>query len=466
MTNLHFKVAYYLFHFICTSATIAFICFCLYKYSQNDDVSQVTFQEFHKKKDNLYPSVSICLSSIFYEEKLKSYGDGINISTYTDFMSGEYWDDRIEKVDYDNVTLNFSNYLLGIGMWTPDWRYLKGDKYFLYDHRKAIKRTHKNISLPTDEMDEWIPHFYNSYRGASQKCFTVDIPYTPLQKVWTFGIVFDGNIFPGGIRPSYYEFGVKVHYPGQFLDSKMQKYVWKEMNSNSSEYVTMRFKIQKLEVMKHRETHNFKCNMKLKESDESKMLEKIREVGCKPPWWKEILAFPFCRSKEKLKMFSEFNMTDYIPACQSIQKILYTYQEFEIVEDWTQEWTDEIDNIYEVLLEFQDGTYMEIQQVRDYSIQDVVGDIGGYLGLFLGFAILQIPELIFRIYFWIDGVLSTNKIIMNPKNEKLPSQEENECMSKCSTEVLNRKIDQNMADIDTMKTTLDEIRAQIYRLPT
>ena len=154
MSNLHFKVAYYLFHFICTSATIAFICFCLYKYSQNDDVSQVTFQEFHKKKDNLYPSVSICVSSIFYEENLKSYGDGINISTYTDFMNGEYWDDRIVKVDYDNVTLNFSNYLLGVGMWTPDWRYLKGDEYFLYDHRKAIKRTHKNISWPTDEMED------------------------------------------------------------------------------------------------------------------------------------------------------------------------------------------------------------------------------------------------------------------------------------------------------------------------
>ena len=102
----------HLFQFICTSATIAFICFCLYKYSQNDDVSQVTFQEFHKKKDNLYPSVSICVSSIFYEENLKSYGDGINISTYTDFMNGEYWDDRIVKVDYDNVTLNFSNYII------------------------------------------------------------------------------------------------------------------------------------------------------------------------------------------------------------------------------------------------------------------------------------------------------------------------------------------------------------------
>ena len=159
-------------------------------------------------------------------------------------------------------------------------------------------------------------------------------------------------------------------------------------------------------------------------------------------------------------------MTDYIPACQSIQKILYTYQEFKIIEDWTQEWLDEIDSIYEVLLEFQDGTYMEIQQVRDYSIQDVVGDIGGYLGLFLGFAILQIPELIFRIYFWIDGVLSKKQLSINPISEKLQTQEANECNANCSTEALNRKIDQNVADIDTMKRTLDEIRAQIYRLST
>ena len=74
MKNLHFKVAYYLFHFICTSATIAFICFCLYKYSLNDDVSQVTFQEFHKEKDNLYPSLTICTSYIFFNESFKSYG--------------------------------------------------------------------------------------------------------------------------------------------------------------------------------------------------------------------------------------------------------------------------------------------------------------------------------------------------------------------------------------------------------
>ena len=116
MSNLHFRIAYYIFHFICTSATLGFICFCLHKYFQNDDVSQVTFQEFHAKEDNLYPSLSICVPSTFNEEKLNSYGEGINITSYADFMNGEYWDDRMVKVDYGNVTANFSNYLLGVGM--------------------------------------------------------------------------------------------------------------------------------------------------------------------------------------------------------------------------------------------------------------------------------------------------------------------------------------------------------------
>ena len=461
MSNLHFRIAYYSFHFICTSATIGFICFCLYKYSQNGDVSQVTFQEFHAQEENLYPSLTICVSSIFYEEKLKSYGEGINVSTYTGFMNGEYWDDRMINVDYDNVTTNFSNFFLGVGMWTPDWRYLKGEEYFLYDHRKVVKENIRNPNVSTVEMNEWTPDFYNSYRDSSQKCFTVDIPFMMQKKVWTFGIVFDSYIFPERIRPYYYEFGVKVHYPGQFLDSKMQKYVWKQKNSDSPEYVTMRFKIQKLEVMKHRKTKTSQCNTNLRGNDERKMLGKIKEVGCKPPWWKEIDDFPVCKSKEKIKTFTKFNVSNYVPACQSVEKILYAYQEFDIVEDWTQEWLDEVHKAFEVMLEFQDATYMEIRQVRDYSIQDVVGDIGGYLGLFLGFAILQIPEFLFRIYFWIEEVIAKKKTNIISISEKCNQHETNETMARCCIEAMNRKLEQNIADINTIKKTLDDIRIQV-----
>ena len=92
----------------------------------------------------------------------------------------------------------------------------------------------------------------------------------------------------------------------------------------------------------------------------------------------------FVKDKEKIKAFSKLNPTRYVPACQSIHKILETYHESEIIEFWKQDWLNEVYSLFEVMLEFQDGTYMEIRQIRAYSLQALVGDIGGYLGLFLG----------------------------------------------------------------------------------
>ena len=179
------------------------------------------------------------------------------------------------------------------------------------------------------------------------------------------------------------------------------------------------------------------------------------------PWWKEINDFPICKSKEEVKTFTKFNVSSYVPACQSVEKILYAYQEFDIVEDWTQEWLDEVHKAFEVMLEFQDATYMEIHQVRDYSIQDVVGDIGGYLGLFLGFAILQIPEFLFRVYFWIEGIIAKKKTNIIPISEKLNNHETNETMARSHIEAMNRKLEQNIVDVNTMKKTLDDIRIQV-----
>ena len=38
-----------------------------------------------------------------------------------------------------------------------------------------------------------------------------------------------------------------------------------------------------------------------------------------------------------------------------------------------------------------DDSFKQIKEKRDYEIQDMFGDIGGYIGLFLGYALLNIP---------------------------------------------------------------------------
>ena len=39
------------------------------------------------------------------------------------------------------------------------------------------------------------------------------------------------------------------------------------------------------------------------------------------------------------------------------------------------------------------STYHVTQQIRAYDMESLIGDAGGYMGLFLGYAILHMPTL-------------------------------------------------------------------------
>ena len=36
----------------------------------------------------------------------------------------------------------------------------------------------------------------------------------------------------------------------------------------------------------------------------------------------------------------------------------------------------------------------EIEEIKDFGFEDFVSDLGGFIGIFLGFSMLQIPQLL------------------------------------------------------------------------
>ena len=42
--------------------------------------------------------------------------------------------------------------------------------------------------------------------------------------------------------------------------------------------------------------------------------------------------------------------------------------------------------------------YLKIKQIRAYTFDSLVGNIGGYMGLFLGYAILNFPQLLMNMF--------------------------------------------------------------------
>lgn len=56
-----------------------------------------------------------------------------------------------------------------------------------------------------------------------------------------------------------------------------------------------------------------------------------------------------------------------------------------------------MNNLFAIQVNFKLKTYLEIKQIRSYSFPNLVGNIGGYMGLFLGYALLNFPALIIKL---------------------------------------------------------------------
>ena len=104
------------FRFLCILTTIVLTGWCLYKYTLDEDVSLVAFVKFNDDKQKVYPAITFCFWNPFYNQKLKRYGTGINTSTYSYFLQGILWDDRMVSIDYDDVTVSLEDYVTEMGL--------------------------------------------------------------------------------------------------------------------------------------------------------------------------------------------------------------------------------------------------------------------------------------------------------------------------------------------------------------
>ena len=247
---------------------------------------------------------------------------------------------------------------------------------------------------PDHDTPGWPPNFYLSDRGFFGKCWSVDIPYMPRKQIHSFGIVLLSDIFPNGIRPARDGFGIVIHYPGQLLKADIGTYEWKSQAEDPPFQFTMRINIEDMMVLKRRNKINSACNEQWKLDDNIIYDRILNRVHCVPPYWKmmdNVTQSTKCTSENELAMIYEEALRIktskvHLPPCTEIEKLIYNYDEFNwLVDDWAVNDTNKEQRAFEILIEFNDGTYTEISQVKAYNAQKLVGNIGGFLGLFMGY---------------------------------------------------------------------------------
>ena len=61
------------------------------------------------------------------------------------------------------------------------------------------------------------------------------------------------------------------------------------------------------------------------------------------------------------------------------------------------------DSFFEIEQTYRQTSFTEKIQTRAFTFDDLVGSCGGFIGLFLGYALIQIPELLEFTFYFMEG---------------------------------------------------------------
>ena len=386
-----FSKIQFCFNFICYLTTLSLFIFGIYKFIKNEDLCETSFKSFN---EGPYPSITVCFTNPFNEGALNKMG--LNKSIYLSYLTGNYFGDEMLNVDFNEATLNLKNVIVEAGVNQISKENNEDQGHYRY--AKITNITQTSMIWITDVI----------------KCVTLDMPLNQIDiKMVYASLAINNSIFRNIPLDNLM---LWFHYPQQlFRPVVAYKYKWPKRFNHSSPFFERTFILKSMEVL-HRRNKALKPCKYYSDYDESFKTDMMQKAGCRPPYWTNDKNLPVCTSKEKMKVFASdiylegmFGQEDpkYIPnPCVDLQKLTYTYDENDMTLQQSKIYVprleiSENDSIMVIMIDFMEKNFKEIKQVNAFGIESLIGNVGGYIGLFLGFSIIQLPNLCLDVKRWL-----------------------------------------------------------------
>ena len=211
--------------------------------------------------------------------------------------------------------------------------------------------------------------------------------------------------------------------------------------------------------------------------------EHIKSVGCKRPYQPTNYRWPVCTNKTQMKKPRTWLLTGGIPPCRGITSIHYQMGEIEKGnfpmplqgKDWKY-W-------FGITLRFFNRRFRTTLQKKEVDFQNLVGYVGGYVGMIMGFALVQIPELMFATLIYVkqlyERIFKRNSAEVGPiqiiadRNKRVPlrvsepQQAKNDAKSEIDDKIrqICNSITNQGKDIDAkLENELRAIRRRIDKM--
>ena len=382
-----------LFSFGCFVLATYYTITQVVRFLQNKDTSTITHKTFNEMPENRYPTFSICFKGKEIYWNIESFlfeRSGMTSAQYVDFLKGVGWQYEYDEVSrlYKKVYHNDSAFTSIQKRNVQDNLLYKldiivGTYFFARDH--VGKAALNEMGIP----------FYVGHRSPDEICLTRnsmdEFRSTRLyDEVW-----LNQSILNIGNQRNL-KAKIIFHYPGQLvkdIEKPAYQVLLKEIKSTKTVFEQA---IRQVSVFKNRPDSNLPCYDGDLSDDARFRHEAIRTVDCMPSYWKDLdvggIEKELCQSKDQLKLLYD--------TTSSYKRVASTYDFSCIGMDTLVTNSKTLRKAAQHItfrINYMDDSYQETENFRDFNFESFFSSLGGFIGIFLGYSMLQIPELLSSI---------------------------------------------------------------------
>ena len=377
------------------------------QYRENNDAILITMKNFNHDPSDEYPTFSFCIKGTDLHwanehEIFKAYG--INPLQYELMLKGEvafryelnHSSELCEKIPVyvnDGINANLSQFHIQVVDIVSDVKF-KEEKFGKVLHEYSVN----NLKVTIDSR------IHLSYQSPEKICFTRNSS-DPLNLIRLQDMITFNSTALNTTRYKMAKIQIFIHHPGQLIssfDEPKYESTFSDLLSTLREYSKtpkiLDFKISQCKVLRKRHDSKIPCNKKIKIFDKFIKEKIINLLGCIPPFWKntitKINGKKECTSQEKLKeaysYLLDFNkiLDESDKPCdemlvQSIDSI--NYKPVSIPRDIS------------IAFHYTEKLYEEIKYTRAMGFESWLSNVGGFVGIFLGYSIMQIPDMFLHV---------------------------------------------------------------------
>ena len=359
---------------------------------ENRDSSTISYNHFNQDPSDQYPTFSICLKGkdIFWENEEFVFDNvGVTSAEYVEILKGNGFRykfdehaqsfqkedldiNNVSMINFESITLKPSDVILGSELIT--------------NTRNSTVRF--GTRAEDDTHLEKTP-FYIGYRSPDETCFSRRSTYEP-NVVRHYDLIFMNGLFLKPGAHSNLEMKVIVHYPGQLLRNYDNPRYSSTFDSHNREQI-LELKISHVTTLKKRPSSNVRCDDTI-ESDDAKFREEVvKNIKCIPVYWKGIMPnqnnSEVCQSSRQLRdaAFLIENLNDvldsYDPPCAEMSTLVTVNKDLPQTKDQ-----------FKIMIRYTELVYQNIENSRGTSFETFFSGVGGFVGIFCGYSIMQVPE--------------------------------------------------------------------------